>query len=140
MPSDCVFCKIVAGELPACKVHEDDDTLAFMDIGPLVKGHALVIPKSHYEHLTAVPAPLLGKVIAVAQRVAAAQISGLGADGVNLHQSNGRVAGQIVPHIHFHVVPRFKNDGYSWNWRPGKYADRAEMDAMGERIRSSLRA
>ncbi len=136
--NDCIFCRIVAGELPASRVHEDDEVLAFMDIGPLVKGHTLVIPKRHYDPVTAMPCALLGRVMGVVQRVVAAQMQGLGADGVNLHQCNGAASGQVVPHVHFHVVPRFEDDGHHWNWKPKKYDDHAEMEALAGRIRERM--
>ncbi|HPC20185.1 MAG: HIT family protein [Kiritimatiellae bacterium] len=135
---DCVFCKIIAGELPAFKLYEDADTLAFMDIGPLVKGHALVVPKTHYDSLSQTPDEVLARIIAVVRRIAHAQVEGLGADGVNVHQANGSVAGQVVPHIHFHVVPRFKHDGHHWNWSPHPYADPAEAAALAQRLQAAL--
>lgn len=140
MSADCIFCKIVAGRIPSTKVYEDDAVLAFMDIGPIVKGHVLVIPKAHHDPLTAVPAPLLARVMQVVQKVAAAQMAGLGADGVNLHQANGAAAGQVVPHVHFHVIPRFANDGHRWNWKAGAYSAPAEAAALADRIRGALQA
>ena len=107
---DCIFCKIVADKLPAVRVYEDPDTLAFMDIGPIVKGHTLVIPKPHYDPITGTPVEILQQVIAVVQRIVRAQIDGLGAEGINVTQANGALAGQVIPHIHFHVIPRFKKD------------------------------
>ena len=86
---NCIFCKIVAGELPAAIVHDDDVCLAFMDIGPIVKGHTLVIPKAHHDPLTATPDALLQKLIVVVRRVAAAQLKALDADGINVTQANG---------------------------------------------------
>ena len=136
--SDCVFCSIVAGGIPCTKVWDDDEVLAFMDIGPVVKGHVLVIPKAHHETITTMPASLLAKVITVAQRVAAAQLKGLGADGVNIHQSNGAVAGQVVPHMHFHVIPRFADDGHSWNWAAKSYESGAEASALAASISGAL--
>ncbi|MCZ7592229.1 MAG: HIT family protein [Kiritimatiellae bacterium] len=136
--SNCIFCKIVRGELPCEKLYEDDSVLAFMDIGPIVKGHALVIPKAHHDPLTDVPTELLGKIMTVVQRIARAQRDGLGADGVNIHQANGKAAGQEVWHTHFHVIPRFANDGHSWNWRAQKYEQREEMQALAGKIRGAL--
>ena len=138
--SDCIFCKIVAGAIPATRVYEDEAVLAFLDIGPIVRGHTLVIPKAHYDPLTAIPPDLLHRVIDAVQRIAAAQRTGLKADGVNVHQSNGAVAGQLVPHAHFHVIPRFADDGHRWNWNAGRYADPAEMTALAERLRAALAA
>lgn len=136
--SDCIFCRIVRGELPSTKIYEDDAVLAFMDIGPIIKGHTLVIPKQHFDPLTAVPPPLLGRIMAVVQRVMRAQIEGLHADGVNVHQTNGAAAGQVVPHVHVHVIPRFTHDGHSWNWRAGSYQGAAEMNEWADRIRKAF--
>ena len=138
MNSNCIFCKIVKGEIPSTRVYEDEDILAFMDIGPVVKGHTLVIPKEHFDPITNTPPEMLGKVIAVVQKIARAQMNGLKADGVNVLQANGAVAGQVVPHIHFHVVPRFKTDGHHWNWAAKKYEDPAEMKKLAEAIKTAL--
>ena len=140
MNTDCIFCKIVAGQLPACKVYEDTDTLAFMDIGPIVRGHTLVIPKTHVDPLTAAPAEVLQKLILVVQSIARAQLAAFKADGVNVMQSNGRVAGQVVPHLHFHVIPRFAADGHHWNWKPRPYAKSEEMAALAGQIKAALEA
>jgi len=138
MNTDCIFCKIVAGQLPSCKVYEDADTLAFMDIGPIVPGHTLVIPKIHLDPLTAAPAAILQKLIIVVQEIAQAQFSSLKADGVNVMQANGQAAGQVVPHLHFHVIPRFTADGHHWNWKPRPYAKREEMGELAEKIKAAL--
>ena len=135
---DCVFCKIVRGELPAAKIYEDGDTLVFMDIGPIVKGHLLVVPRVHYAHLLETPPEVLAKLIAVVQKIATAQKKALQADGINIVQSNGRSAGQVVDHIHFHVIPRFISDGHHWNWKPQKYADTGEMQSLGDKIKNAL--
>lgn len=138
MSAHCVFCSIVKGEIPATKVYEDDEVLAFMDIGPVVKGHTLVIPKSHHNPITDTPVTVLQKLIAVVQRIARAQFAGLKADGINISQANGQTAGQVVPHIHFHVIPRFASDGHHWNWTPHKYETSAEMQDYANRIRLAL--
>jgi len=138
MSEDCVFCKIVAGELPAARVYEDTDTLAFLDIGPVVKGHTLVVPKQHFDPITGTPPDVLQKLIVTVQRVARAQFSALKAEGVNVSQANGKVAGQIVPHVHFHVIPRFSQDGHSRNWSPRTYDSDAEMNNFADRIRGAM--
>lgn len=138
MNSDCIFCKIVAGQVPACKVYEDAETLAFMDIGPIVKGHTLVIPKTHYDPLTATPPAVLQKLILVVQRIALAQIRAFKANGINVMQSNGRAAGQLVAHIHFHVIPRFTDDGHHWNWKPHPYTQSEEMGTLADQIKAAL--
>lgn len=133
MAESCVFCKIIAGEIPCVRVYEDKDVLAFMDIGPVVKGHTLVIPKAHYDPVTAVPVALLQRVIAIVQQVAQAQYTGLNADGISIAQANGRVAGQIVPHLHFHVIPRFEFDKNA-SWTIRQYDAPGELRSYAERI------
>jgi histidine triad (HIT) family protein len=133
-----IFEKIITREIPATIVYEDADTLAFMDIGPIIKGHTLVIPKLCYDPVTETPDEVLFKLMSVCKRIAAAQIRALGADGVNIIQNNGAAAGQLVPHIHFHVIPRFAGDGHHWNWDAKKYADAAEMEAFANKIREGL--
>jgi len=140
MSDNCIFCKIVRGELPSTKLYEDAQVLAFMDIGPIVKGHVLVIPKQHFDPLTATPPDLLAKVMTVVQKVMKAQMNGLKADGVNVHQSNGAVAGQVVPHVHFHVIPRFATDGHKWNWSAKKYESVDEMKSLADTIRKEITA
>ena len=138
MREDCIFCKIAAGAVPCTRVYEDEDALAFLDIGPLVKGHTLVIPKEHFDPISATPPPVLQKLILVVQRIASAQFAGLGADGVNVTQANGAAAGQVVPHLHFHVIPRFQTDGHHWNWKTKTYEGPAEMQALAKRIADAL--
>lgn len=133
-----IFEKIVSREIPATVVFEDEDTLAFMDIGPIIKGHVLVIPKICYDPITETPDEVLSKLIRVAKQVAAAMVNELGADGVNIMQNNGVAAGQEVPHIHFHVIPRFNGDGHHWNWNAKCYEDMAEMQQLADKIRSGL--
>lgn len=139
MSENCIFCKIIRGEIPSTRVYEDEHTLAFLDIGPLVKGHTLIIPKQHFDSLRDAAPEAAAQVMVTAQKIARAQLNGLGADGVNIHQANGRVAGQVVPHLHVHVVPRFKDDGYHWNWKAGKYAAPDEAAGVAEKIRQGLK-
>lgn len=138
MSQECIFCKIIKGEIPASKLYEDEDTLAFMDIGPVVKGHALVIPKSHHNPITNTPPEVLQKLITVVQRIARAQMNGLQADGISVAQANGRAANQVVPHIHFHVIPRFTADDFHGTWIAKKYDSNAEMESFATRIRQAF--
>ena len=133
---DCIFCKIVKGEIPSAKLYEDDNVYAFLDIGPVHKGHSLVIPKKHYEDMFDVPGELLGKQIQAVQRVAAAVKKATGCDGVNIAQSNGKAAGQVVPHIHFHIMPRYLDDGLRM-WPQGKYAE-GEMEKYRDKIAKAI--
>ena len=133
---ECLFCKIVKGELPSSKIYEDEDTLAFLDLFPVNKGHSLVISKEHYENIFDVPAENLSKISSVMKNVADAVKKGVNADGISIAQSNGKDAGQVIPHIHFHVMPRFKDDGLKL-WPQGKYEE-GEMDKFKEDISKFL--
>jgi histidine triad (HIT) family protein len=115
---DCIFCKIVAGELPARIVAEDERTLAFMDIAPATRGHLLVIPRAHATDLTSVDAEDLSAVMLAAQRLAVRMGERLGADGVNLINSCGSAAWQTVFHFHVHVIPRYEGDPLRLPWVP----------------------
>lgn len=116
---NCIFCKMVKGEIPCAKVYEDQDILAFLDINPASKGHTLVITKEHFANFTLVPKDLLGKAYAVAQKIAQAQISQLGAEGANVITNINEIAGQSVMHFHIHVIPRYKkDDGLQLNFVP----------------------
>ncbi len=111
MISSCVFCKIVRGEIPCDKVYEDDRVLAFLDIAPLTLGHTLVIPKEHHTSVTTLPAADTACLLEVASRLGVALMRATDAGGFNLLLANGTVAGQVVPHVHLHVVPRHVDDG-----------------------------
>jgi histidine triad (HIT) family protein len=118
MVEDCIFCKIVAGEIPAQIVDEDEQTLAFMDIMPATRGHALVIPKRHAADLLEIEPDQLAAVAIAAQRLALRVHDRLGADGINLINSCGREAWQTVFHFHIHVIPRYANDLLELPWLP----------------------
>ncbi|MDY6853058.1 MAG: HIT family protein [Thermodesulfobacteriota bacterium] len=136
--ADCIFCKIVAGEIPSIKVYEDDGLLAFMDINPATRGHCLLIPKAHHKDIMAMPGDLLKDLVAAAQGLAKASVSALGADGVNLLQSNGLAANQIIPHFHLHIMPRWTNDGAgiaAWEMVPG---DMDTIAAQAGEIKKAL--
>ncbi|HLC95990.1 MAG TPA: HIT family protein [Candidatus Nanoarchaeia archaeon] len=113
---ECVFCKIIAGEIPSAKVYEDKGVIAFLDIAPGNEGHALVVPKKHHEFLTQVPEKELEPLFVCIQKVAKAQQAALGNQGFNVVLNNHTVAGQLVPHVHFHVIPRYDSDGVHIHW------------------------
>ena len=115
---DCIFCKIVAGDLPARIVDEDERTIAFLDIAPATRGHALVIPRAHASDLLSVDPADLSAVAIASQRLAARAKERLGADGVNLLSSTGRAAWQTVFHFHVHVIPRYEGDPLRLPWVP----------------------
>jgi histidine triad (HIT) family protein len=110
--ADCIFCAIVAGDAPAAVVHDDERTVAFMDIAPLTRGHSLVVPKRHADDILVADPEDVAAVARSAQRVARAAKEAFGADGINLLQTNGRVAMQTVFHLHVHVLPRYVGDGF----------------------------
>lgn len=103
----CIFCKIISGELPCHKIWEDEDYLAFLDIRPLTPGHTLLIPKKHFQDLLSMNAQFLQTALAKTQMIVKLLITKLEAKGMNILQSNGREAGQVVDHIHFHLIPRY---------------------------------
>jgi len=111
MISNCVFCKIVAGEIPCDKVYEDDLVLCFLDIAPLTLGHALVIPKEHHTSATTLTDEVAARMFQVAPKIGQALVRATDGGGFNLLLSNGPCAGQVVPHVHLHIVPRRNDDG-----------------------------
>ena len=135
MPADrdCLFCKIVSGDLPATVVDSDERTISFMDINPATKGHALVIPRDHVSDLMQIGEDDLAACMAAAQRLAKKAKERLGADGVNLLNSCGPAAWQTVFHFHVHVVPRYADDPLELPWTP-KPGDEEEIKAAAEAL------
>jgi histidine triad (HIT) family protein len=131
---DCIFCKIVAGEIPSAIVDQDESTLAFMDINPATRGHALVIPRNHVEDLLEIEPDELTAVMLAAQRLAVRVSERLGADGVNLINSCGNAAWQTVFHFHVHVIPRYVGDPLRLPWVPGP-GDPDEIAAAAAALR-----
>jgi len=134
---DCIFCKIVAGQIPSVKIYEDDDVLAFLDIGPLSDGHTLLIPKKLYAKIHECPAELMAKVGAVLPKVAGAVFGAMGSEGYNVLCNNGRASGQLVEHIHFHIIPRNTGDGVFTQW-PAKKYPAGKVEQIAEKIISKL--
>ncbi len=130
---DCLFCKIVAGEIPSSRVDEDERTVAFMDINPATRGHLLVVPREHATDLLEVPEADLDACARAAQRLARRVKERLGADGVNLLNSCGQAAWQTVFHFHVHVIPRYADDPLRLPWVPGP-GDPDEIAAAAERL------
>ena len=138
MAPDCLFCKIVAGELPCYKLYEDEHVLAFLDIGPLTPGHCLIITRKHYARLDDIgeaDSAVLAAIATLAPRLARAVMAATGATDWNLLQNNGQVAGQVVGHVHFHIIPRSEGDGLGYRWPAGKLdqqdAERLVRDIAG---------
>jgi histidine triad (HIT) family protein len=130
---DCIFCKIVAGELPATIVDQDERTIAFMDINPATRGHALVVPRSHADDLLSIDQHELAAVTVAAQRLAARAKERLKADGINVINSCGAAAWQTVFHFHLHVIPRYESDPLRLPWVPMP-GDPAEIAAAAAAI------
>ena len=116
---DCIFCKIANGEIPSKALFEDEMFKVILDLGPATKGHALVLPKNHYENLFELPEETAADAMKLAKKMATKMKENLQADGFNLVQNNGEVAGQTVQHFHVHLIPRYKEDGQHIFWKPG---------------------
>ena len=134
MAEDCIFCKIVAGEIPAQRVDEDEHTVAFMDLNPWTRGHALVVPRAHSRNLYEVGDEDLAHTVQAAKRLAGRMRDRLGCDGVNLINSCEPAAWQTVFHLHVHVIPRYEDDPLSLPTKP-KEAERDELERVAEELR-----
>ena len=137
--TDCIFCRIIAKEIPATLVHEDEHTLAFMDLGQVNPGHVLVATKAHVENVFGLDDTQAGAVFRTVARVARASQAAFGAPGMTLLQANGKEGAQTVFHFHMHVLPRWENDGMSLAW-PAKNPPREALRDYGEKIRAALEA
>lgn len=137
MPEDSIFTKIARGDLPSYKLYEDDLTLSFLDINPVSEGHCLVICKAQYQYIEQVPADELAALIQSVQKVGAAMNKALGSTDYNLIVNNGPLAGQEVPHVHFHIIPRKAGDGLRSGWKQGKLNGEAAKK-LAERVQQSL--
>lgn len=135
----CVFCAIVQGQESAAWVYEDDGYVAFMDINPINRGHVLVLPKAHAETLFELPPEEVGALFTRVARLAHAVREAVGADGLNIGQNNGRVAQQIVPHVHVHVIPRYRDDSPAGRWPTRKTVPLAELEEVAAAIRAAVR-
>ena len=137
--SDCVFCRIVARQIPATVVHEDEHTLAFMDLGQVNPGHVLVTVKAHADSLYALDDAQARAVLPAAARIARAIRDAFKPAGLSVYQANGKAAGQTVFHYHVHLVPRQDGDGMALTW-PVKNPPRDQLEEYASRIRASLQA
>ena len=135
--SDCVFCKIVSGSVPCHKLYEDDTVLAFLDIEPISRGHTLVIPKNHYEKLHECPCDILNSISNSMGKLASAVTDSMNADGYNILCNNGSVAGQLINHMHFHIIPRKKGDVLFGNWPSRQYED-GQAEVIAKKISEKL--
>lgn len=134
---NCIFCKIANGEIPSATLYEDEDFRVILDLGPATKGHALILPKQHFANLFELSDEISEKVLKVARKVGGALVEGLGAEGMNLIQNNGEVAGQTVMHVHFHLIPRYKEGPQVPLWKPGQLTDE-DAKSIVEKVKSKM--
>ncbi|MEK7539058.1 MAG: HIT family protein [Patescibacteria group bacterium] len=137
MKNDCIFCKIIKGEISCNKIYEDDNVLAFLDIAPVNIGHSLVIPKKHFLNIYETPEGILTEMMKVVKIISHALKSGLNADGINITMNNEGAAGQVVFHSHIHIIPRIKNDGFGL-WCGKKPYQEGEAIKVAKKIVSSI--
>jgi len=134
---DCVFCKIVKGDIPCAKILETEELIAFLDINPVRPGHTLIVPKIHAETLFDLPPDSAEKVVRAMQHVGRALMKATNAAGMNVIQNNYPASGQEVPHIHWHLIPRHDGDGLKF-WPQGSYTSMEDMSAMAKSVRDAL--
>ena len=135
--SDCIFCRIIEGELPCAKVYEDERVISFLDINPINVGHTLVLPKRHYPTLFEIQEEDIHACAAASRKIAVAVYKATKASGLNFLQNNYRAAGQHIDHIHFHLIPRFHMDGFLSSW-PGKPCPHEDLDRMLRKIKAQM--
>ena len=127
---NCIFCKILNGDIPSAKLYEDENFAIILDVGPASFGHALVLPKDHYANLFEMPDELLAKLMSLAKVWGEKIVKALGADGLNLVQNNGPAAGQTVFHFHLHLIPRYDGDSVGDLWTPGSLTAEARQEIL----------
>jgi histidine triad (HIT) family protein len=135
--NDCIFCKIISGEIPAAKIYEDEQALAFLDVNPNNHGHTLVVPKEHAKNILDITEDSLSSMMPAVKKVSRAVFEGMGAAGLNITMNNERPAGQVVFHLHIHIIPRFVDDGLRVWTRKTPYKE-GEMEQVAEKIRAVL--
>jgi len=138
LTAECLFCKIAKGEIPSAKIYEDNEVIAFLDISPVAIGHTLIVPKKHSTTFLESDKKSLDAIIETMKKISLALIKALGAEGVNTIINTGRAAGQLIPHTHIHIIPRFRNDGqHLFNWKTGKYKE-GMVNQIAEKIKKAL--
>lgn len=137
MSENCIFCKIIQGEIPCSRIYEDDSILSFLDINPWSPGHCLVIPKVHYQRLEECPQELIASMAGKLGTIAKAVITAVGARGYNVLNNNGSEAGQEVEHVHFHIIPRKSGDRIIRHTPQGKYPE-GEINRLADKISNIL--
>lgn len=135
--ADCIFCKIIAGEIPSNTIYEDDTFKVILDASPASKGHALILPKKHYVDIYDIDEEVAGKAMKLAKKLAGHMTEVLGCDGFNILQNNHEVAGQTVFHFHMHIIPRYKNDTVNVTWKQNE-ADAAVIEDIKKKVSAYL--
>ena len=134
---DCIFCRIISGEIPSTTIYENSKFKVIMDIAPANKGHVLILPKEHYDNIYDIDTATAGELFELAVMTARALTSVLDSDGMNILQNNGTVAGQTVFHFHMHIIPRYEGDTVNIGWKELSYED-GEMEQLREAIRKEM--
>lgn len=129
---DCIFCKLANGDIPTSTIYEDEDFRVILDLGPATKGHALILPKEHYENLYEIDDEIAGKAMKLAKKMITQMTEVLGCDGYNVVQNNGAAAGQTVFHFHMHLIPRYKGDKSGFGWKSGSLSDADKEEILGK--------
>ena len=129
---DCIFCKLANGDIPTNSIYEDEDFKVILDMAPAAKGHALVLPKHHFDNIYDMEPEVLGKAAQVGQKVINHAKEALGCQGYNIVQNNGEVAGQTVFHFHMHLIPRYKDDNAGFGWNTGKLTDEDKEEILAK--------
>lgn len=135
--SDCIFCKIAAGEIPSSTIYEDEDFRVILDLGPATKGHALILPKKHFRNIFEMDDETAAKVFVLAKKLACAMKETLHCDGLNVVQNNEEIAGQTVFHFHMHIIPRYEGGPSMVTWEPHT-ADSEKLAQIAEKIENAL--
>lgn len=136
MTTECLFCKIVAGEIPSDKVYEDEYSYAFLDITPINPGHVLLVPKEHSRNILDVSGEVLRNMMPALKNLSLAVKNSMNSDGINIHQNNESIAGQVIFHLHFHIIPRYSSDNLKM-WH-GKTVEEKSLKDMAEKIKKAL--
>lgn len=134
---DCIFCKIAAGEIPSTTIYETGEFKVFFDVSPASKGHALIIPKEHFDNVFSIDSETASKLFSLATSVARALKIETDCDGMNLLQNNGEVAGQTVHHFHLHLIPRYKDDGIKLTWEQSE-ADKEYLAELAQKVKKRI--
>lgn len=129
---NCIFCKLVAGEIPSSTIYEDDDFRVILDLSPASKGHSLILPKAHYRNLYELDDEVAAKALVLAKRIVTKMTEILDCDGYNIVQNNGEAAGQTVMHFHIHLIPRYKDDHVGLGWKMGELSESDKEEILSK--------